>query len=108
MARPCAAPGGKGQSPRYYLNSLGPGVERFARAARGHWGVEIQVHSVLDVQINEDQGRARTGHAPENLATLRRLALNLLRRDQTKPRGIKGKRLSAAWDHNYLLHLLGL
>lgn len=91
---------------RYYLNSLGPGVARFARAVRDHWGVENQVHWVLDVQMNEDQSRARTGHAPENLATLRRLALNLLRRDQTKSRGIKGKRLSAAWSHDYLLQLL--
>jgi predicted transposase YbfD/YdcC len=91
---------------RYYLNSLGPGVERFARAVRSHWGVENQVHWVLDVQMNEDQSRARTGHAPENLGTLRRLALNLLRRDQRKPRGIKGKRLSAAWNHDYLLQLL--
>jgi predicted transposase YbfD/YdcC len=91
---------------RYYLNSLGPGVARFAGAVRGHWGVENQVHWVLDVQMNEDQSRARTGHAPENLATLRRLALNLLRRDQRKARGIKGKRLSAAWNHDYLLQLL--
>jgi predicted transposase YbfD/YdcC len=91
---------------RYYLNSLGPGAARFARAVRDHWGVENQVHWVLDVQMNEDQSRARTGHAPENLATLRRLALNLLRRDQSKPRGIKGKRLSAAWNQDYLLQLL--
>jgi predicted transposase YbfD/YdcC len=91
---------------RYYLNSLGPGVARFAGAVRGHWGVENQVHWVLDVQMNEDQSRARAGHAPENLATLRRLALNLLRRDQTKARGLKGKRLSAGWNQDYLLQLL--
>jgi len=91
---------------RYYLCSLRPEIAAFARAVRGHWGVENQVHWVLDVQMNEDQSRARTGHAPENLATLRRLALNLLRRDQRKARGIKGKRLSAAWNHDYLLQLL--
>ncbi len=56
--------------------------------------------------MNADQSRARTGHAPENLATLRRLALNLLRRDRSKPRGIKGKRLSAGWIQDYLLQLL--
>jgi predicted transposase YbfD/YdcC len=92
---------------RYYLSSLEVGIENFARAVRGHWGVENQVHWVLDVQFGEDQSRARTGHAPENLATLRRLALNLLRRDKTKRRGIKGKRLLAAWNHKYLLQLLG-
>lgn len=91
---------------RYYLCSLRPVIAAFARAVRGHWGVENQVHWVLDVQFNEDQSRARTGHAPENLATLRRLALNLLRRDQTKHRGITGKQRSAAWNHDYLLQLL--
>lgn len=91
---------------RYYLSSLRPGAGRLARAVRGHWGVENQVHWVLDVQMGEDSSRARTGHAPENLATLRRLVLNLLRRDQTKKRGIRGKQRNAGWDHQYLLHLL--
>ncbi|MCP5528728.1 MAG: ISAs1 family transposase, partial [Verrucomicrobiales bacterium] len=91
---------------RYYLSSLNPDAECFARAVREHWGVENQLHWVLDVQMGEDESRARAGHAPENLATLRRLALNLLRRDKTKKRGIHGKQLNAAWDHQYLLHLL--
>lgn len=54
----------------------------------------------------EDQSRARTGHAAENLATLRRLALNLRKRDKTKKRGRKGKQLNAGWNHEYLLRLL--
>jgi hypothetical protein len=49
--------------------------------------------------------RARTGYAAENLATLRRLALNKLRRESTKKRGIKGKQKNAGWDHSYLLRL---
>jgi len=91
---------------RYYVCSLPRSAATFARAVREHWGVENQCHWVLDVQMGEDQSRARTGHAPENLATLRRLALNLLRRDQTKRRGIKGKQRNASWNHDYLLHLL--
>jgi predicted transposase YbfD/YdcC len=91
---------------RYYLSSLAVDVEKFAQAARGHWGVENSLHWCLDVQMSEDQSRARTGHAAENLATLRRLALNLLKRDKTKKRGLKGKQLNAAWDHAYLLQLL--
>ena len=93
---------------RYYLSSLPLGVETFARAVRGHWGVENKVHWIMDVCFREDQSRARAGYAAENLATLRRLALNLLRRDRTKKRGIRGKQLNAGWDHAYLLRLLGI
>lgn len=93
---------------RYYLSSLPVAVATFARAVRGHWGVENKLHWVLDVQMREDQSRARAGCAAENLATLRRLALNLLKREKTKRRGIHGKQLNASWDHAYLLRLLGV
>jgi len=93
---------------RYYLSSLALDASRLARAVRAHWSVENQLHWVLDVQFGEDQSRARSGHAAENLATLRRLALNLLKRDTTKQRGIRGKQKNAGWNHRYLLHLLGL
>lgn len=93
---------------RYYLSSLPVDVATFARAVRGHWGVENKLHWVLDVQMREDQSRARAGYAAENLATLRRLALNLLKREKTKRRGIRGKQLNASWDHAYLLRLLGV
>lgn len=93
---------------RYYLSSLKLGVGAFARAVRGHWGVENKLHWVLDVCFGEDQSRARDGYAAENLATLRRLALNLLKREKTKKRGIRGKMLNASWDHSYLLSLLGV
>jgi predicted transposase YbfD/YdcC len=91
---------------RYHLSSLALDVKTFARAVRSHWGVENKVHWIMDVCFREDQSRARTGYAAENLATLRRLALNLLKGDKTKKRGIKGKQLNASWDHAFLLHLL--
>jgi predicted transposase YbfD/YdcC len=93
---------------RYYLASLPLAVETFARAVRSHWGVENKVHWIMDVCFREDQSRARAGYAAENLATLRRLALNLLKRENTKKRGIRGKQLNAGWDHAYLLRLLGV
>jgi len=93
---------------RYYLSSLPLGVETFGRAVRSHWGVENNVHWIMDVTFREDQSRARTGYAAENLATLRRMALNLLRHEKTKKRGIRGKQLNAGWDHAYLLRLLGI
>jgi predicted transposase YbfD/YdcC len=92
---------------RYYLSSLPVNIELFARAVRSHWAVENKLHWVMDVCFREDQSRARSGYAAENLATLRRLALNLLKREKTKKRGIRGKQLNAGWDHSYLLRLLG-
>ena len=74
---------------------------------RSHWGVENQLHWVLDVVFNEDQSRARSGHSLENLATLRRWALNLLKADTRKAKRsikgrIKGRIKAAGWDHSYL------
>lgn len=91
---------------RYYLSSLGNDAGRFARAVRGHWGVENSRHWVLDVVFGEDESRARSGHAAENLAATRRLAINLLRRDKTCKRSIKGKLLRAAIDPDYLKRIL--
>ncbi len=91
---------------RYYLSSLKADVEKFAKAVRGHWGVENGLHWVLDVVFGEDQARARSGHAPENLAATRRLAVSLLRRDKTCRRSIKGKLLRAAIDPDYLKRIL--
>lgn len=88
---------------RYYLSSLKLDVATFARAVRGHWGVENKLHWVMDVCFGEDQSRARTGHAAENLATLRRLALNLLKREKTRKRGIRGKQLNAGWGLSVIL-----
>ena len=93
---------------RYYLSSLSSDIEQFARAVRGHWGIENKLHWVMDVCFREDQSRARSGYAAENLATLRRLALNLLKTEKTKKRGIRGKQLNASWDHAYLLRLLAI
>jgi predicted transposase YbfD/YdcC len=91
---------------RYYLSSLPANAEKFGRAVRGHWGVENGLHWVLDMVFGEDQSRARSGYAVENLAATRRLAINLLRRDNTCKRSIKGKLLRAAIDPDYLKHIL--
>lgn len=91
---------------RYYLSSLSNDAGRFAKAVRGHWGVENRLHWVLDVVFGEDDSRARSGYATENLAATRRLAINLLRRDKTCKRSLKGKLLRAAIDPDYLKHIL--
>jgi hypothetical protein len=61
---------------------------------------------VLDVAFREDDSRIRLGHAQENLATLRHIALNLLHHEKTAQVGMKNKRLSAGWDENYLAKVL--
>jgi predicted transposase YbfD/YdcC len=91
---------------RYYLSSLPVDIQRFAKAVRGHWSIENQLHWVLDVVFGEDQARARTEQAAENLAAMRRLGINLLRRDKKCKRSIKGKLMRAAIDPDYLRHLL--
>ncbi len=87
---------------RYYLASVTE-IQSFARAVRGHWGVENKVHWLMDVVFGEDQSRARAGDAAENLATLRRLALNLLKRDTARQRSLRGQQLDASWNQAYLL-----
>jgi hypothetical protein len=66
------------------------------------------VHPVraLDVTFHEDQSRIRAGYAAENFAVLRHIALNLLRQQTTKRQSVKGRRLKAAWDTDYLLQVL--
>jgi predicted transposase YbfD/YdcC len=92
---------------RYYLSSLKLDAEEALAVVRGHWGIENEVHWVLDVAFAEDASRARSGEAPVNLAVLRRLALNLLRQEPSKA-GFKRKRFRAALDDAYLLKVLQL
>jgi predicted transposase YbfD/YdcC len=93
---------------RYYITSLQPDAARLNRAIRQHWGIENKLHWVLDVGFGEELSRKRAGHSAQNFSLLNRLALNLLKQEKTSKRGIKGKRLNAAWDHPYLLKLLGV
>jgi len=91
---------------RYFISSLPAKVKRLAGAVRQHWGIENGLHWVLDVAFNEDRMRQRDRNGIENLALLNRLAVSLLRQDQTVKAGVKCKRKAAGWDDDYLLHLL--
>jgi predicted transposase YbfD/YdcC len=93
---------------RYYITSLKPDAARLNAVIRQHWGIENKLHWVLDVGFGEDLDRKRAGHSAQNFSLLNRIALNLLKQEQSLKRGIKGKRLKAAWDHPYLLKLLGI
>jgi len=91
---------------RYYLLSRPLAAAAFGAAVRSHWGIENQVHWVLDVVFHEDLSRIRAGAAAENMAVLRQIALAALRHTEVKRLSIKTKRLKAGWDHAFLLHLL--
>jgi len=89
----------------YYLLSSAMTPERFGEVTRSHWGIENRLHWRLDVSMNEDQARNRTGNGPENLAVLRHMALNLLRKEPSK-RSLPKKLRRAALSDTYLVKLL--
>ncbi len=108
MVRAARRIGGKVErESRYYILSRPLGAVQFAEAVRSHWGIENQVHWVLDTAFREDESRIRAGYAAENLATLRHMALNILKRHPSKKgSSIRTRRLRAGWDTNYLRRLL--
>jgi predicted transposase YbfD/YdcC len=91
---------------RSYISSRALSAEAFAAAARDHWAIENKLHWVLDVIFREDLSRLRTGHGAKNMAVVRHFALNLVRQAPDK-RSIKRRRKRAAWDHHYLMEILG-
>ena len=92
---------------RYYISSLLTGAKQLQRTIRLHWGIENKLHWVLDVAFSEDASRKRTGNASQNFSVLSKIALNLLKKETSAKQGIKGKRLKAAYDQDYLLKVLG-
>jgi predicted transposase YbfD/YdcC len=93
---------------RYYISSLPNDAKTFAKAARGHWGIENSLHWCLDVAFHEDNSRVRKGHGPTNMATLNRFALSLIKQDPSRKVGVKVCRKRAGWNNDYLLYLLRL
>ena len=91
---------------RYFISSLPAEAKPLLEAVRGHWGIENSLHWCLDVAMREDASRIRRDHAPENVAILRHIALNLLKQEKSCKLGIKRKQLKAGWDHDYLLKVL--
>ena len=91
---------------RFYISSIKNDAKLFAKSVRSHWGIENSLHWVLDVAFREDESRVRKNHGPENMATMRHIALNLLKQDKTAKIGVNGKRLKAGWDNDYLANIL--
>ena len=92
---------------RYYIGSdLKATVQGVGEKIRRHWGIENEVHWVLDMAFREDEARHRAKNCAANFATLRHFALNLLKKDTTKKVGIAIKRKLAGWNREYLMHIL--
>ena len=97
----CIRDGKQAAEVRSYISSLAMDVKRLARAVRGHWGIENQLHWQLDVSFREDESRVRTGHAAANLSVIRRFALGLLKRETSCRKGIEIKRIKCASNDEY-------
>jgi predicted transposase YbfD/YdcC len=92
----------------FYVSSAQADAQRFNSWVREHWGIENQVHWMLDVIFDEDGSRIRKGHADENMAIIRRTALNICRLLPDKKKSLARKRKAAAWSDEHLNLLLGL
>ncbi len=101
------ATGATTQEHRYFIGSnrtaTAGGV---AHLVRRHWSIENELHWVLDIGFNEDQARQRAGHCADNFATLRHMALNLVKHAPRRKLGIANTRKSAGWDTALLVRIL--
>jgi predicted transposase YbfD/YdcC len=93
---------------RYFVTSHGENAsaESIGTYVRAHWGVENNLHWQLDVTFKDDANRMRSGNAAENFSLLNKIALNLLKQEQSGRRSINTKRHKAGWDEQYLAKVL--
>lgn len=95
-----------GQEKRYYISNMMMQADRAGKLIRGHWSIENSLHWVMDVIFLEDKCIVTSGHAAENMAIFRRIAHSIIKDDEHLKTGIAAKRRKAAWNDDYMLHLL--
>lgn len=91
---------------RYFISSLSMNAEQIAKAVRSHWLIENALHWVLDMSFREDDSRIRRGYAAENFNILRRMSLNLIKREKNTKDSVKKRRLRAGFNDKYRSNLL--
>jgi predicted transposase YbfD/YdcC len=101
----CVRDGKETVEVRYYISSLAVGVKRFARAIRGHWGIENSCHWSLDVTYREDESRIRERRLRENFAWLNRMTLSLLKRHPGR-QSVAMKRRRCGWSESFLMEVI--
>ena len=94
------------QETRYFICSLPPNAAELLHAVRSHWRIENSLHWVLDVTFHEDQNRTRKDNGPQNLATLRHIALNLCKKNTSRKASMRRKLNMAAWEPDFLEEIL--
>ena len=90
----------------YYVSSLAPDPKLIARHIRGHWSVENQLHHCLDVAFREDARGIHDTNGAQNFALITRIALLLIKHENSRKLSLAMKRRDAAWNHDYLLRIL--
>src|SRR5258708_39307818 len=105
IQRECRQNGVTTHETAYYISSLPNQAARLLDATRHHWAIENSFHWVLDVTFHEDDSRIRLGDSPQNMALLRHIALNILKRDPSKA-SLRQNRFRAGLDETFLFGLL--
>jgi len=90
---------------RFFINSISADAKLFAKAVRGHWGIENSLHWRLDVTLSEDASRIRKGNGPAMMTSIRHLCINLFEREGSKL-SLSKKQNKAAWDDDYRAKIL--
>jgi predicted transposase YbfD/YdcC len=98
--------GEKQTEQRFYISSLTTTAVRCNEIVRAHWGIENKLHWCLDVTFKEDLSTKQAGNAAENFSTITKIALNLLKNENSKQRSIKNKRLLCGWDEDFLAKIV--
>lgn len=91
---------------RYYISSMSGNAAFINKAVRKHWFIENKLHWILDVIFKEDYSRVRTGNGAENLTTIRKIAYNAIKQDNTVKTSFKNKRKMCGWNDNFALNIM--
>ena len=91
---------------RLYISSLEANAKLISESIRSHWGIENSLHWVLDVAFGEDKSMKQNEISVQNFSIINRIALNLVKNEKSKKRSVKGKRLDAGWNNDYLIKIL--
>jgi len=100
------ASGKETKEERYYISSMSGNAAFINKAVRKHWFIENKLHWILDVIFKEDYCRVRTGNGAENLTTIRKIAYNAIKQDNTVKTSFKNKRKMCGWNDNFALNIM--